>query len=529
MPHNNARPLVSKEWGYNWLDLIPPEFRSALKYKITNTPGVPNGTDPDEPTGLVITSKTKADRINEIEKETVELDSTLNLPITTKNHEITKDYGGAEVDVVLIISNNPTDIQVGEGVQWTESYTKTLSTDLGIAFSVGKRLTNAFVDAVVVVAGGSGYTNGTHAGTLTPVTGDPAPTTTATFNFVVSGGVIISATMTNQGAGYFNRPTVSGLGGGTGASLVAILGGWPQLVEKDFDEEMRVTKFVSRRVVDPLFPVDPASSPNGGFYELKPIDKWHSWLEFTTRTPTAVDEASAIISYAFRPYKFPGTLEPVVASVSDAWLGYRSAKADLVQVKIKTWWVTSSSTPTIDFDEIISDTVVVRAFDRVERFTDVLHNGFTTTFATLIGSGIQTFLATTPSYDEYYKGTPSGTSTNHVYFSLYDPGAGGYVVGDHLFFAGGSAEIQITATQGAGGYIYSWIIINEGVGGTYSNPVTATGGSGSGAKFWLAPYSTANFTPGTAWVGTERVISAVVTQEKEKNLWKIVTESTVMR
>src|SRR5882724_878643 len=519
MPHNNARPLVGRDWGYNWLELIPPEFRSALKYKITKTPGVPNGTLPDEPTGLVITSKINADRINEVEKETIELDSALNLPITTKNHEITKDYGGAEVDVVLIISNDPADIQVGEGVQWTESYTKTLSTDLGIAFSVGKRLTNAFVDEVVVVAGGSGYTNGSHAGTLTPVAGDPSPTTTATFNFVVSGGIITSATMTNRGAGYFNRPTVSGLGGGTGASLVAILGGWPELVEKDFDEEMRVDKFITRRVVDPLYPVDPAgaSVPNGYAYELKPIDKWHSWLEITHRTPTAVNEGSAIINYAFRPYKFPGTLEHVVAQVSDAWLGYRSAKADLVRTKIKTWWETGSSAPTPSFDEIISDTVVIRAFDRVERFTDVLHNGFTTTFATEIGAGIQTFLATSPSYDEYYKGTPDGTSTDHVYFSLIDPGAG-YVVGDHLFFAGGSAEIEITATQGTGGFIYSWIVIDEGIGGSYTNPVSATGGSGTGAIFFLAPYSIANYTPGTAWVGTERVVSAHITQEKEKNL-----------
>src|SRR5882724_2135497 len=160
MAHNNARPLVSKEWGYNWLELIPPEFRTALKYKTTNTPGVPNGTDPDEPEGLVITSKTKADRINEIEKETVELDTALNLPITTKNHEITKDYGGAEVDVVMIISDNPADIEVGVGVEWTESYTKTLSTDLGIAFAVGKRLTSAFIDAIVIINGGTGYTNG---------------------------------------------------------------------------------------------------------------------------------------------------------------------------------------------------------------------------------------------------------------------------------------------------------------------------------------------------------------------------------
>lgn len=530
MPHNPARPLVSKEWGYNWLELIPPEFRTALKYKITRTPGVDNSVDPDEPVGFVITSKVTTDRINEKEKETVELDTVLNLPITTKNHEITKDFGGAEVDVVMIISDDPDDIQVGEGVQWTESYTKTLSTDLGIAFSVGKRLTNAYVDAVVVVDGGSGYSDGTHTGTLTPAAIDPAPTTTATFSFVVTSGVIVSATMTNQGAGYFNRPTVSGLGGGTGANLVAILGGWPELDDKLWDEEMHVDRIIRKRVVDPLYPVDTVTLEDGEVAEMKAIDKWHSWLELSSRTPLAVDEASAIVSYEFRPYKFPGTLDTTTATISDAWLGYRSAKADLVQTTIRTWWEFSDPTPTIAFDEIISDTVVVAGrfigASRVERFTDVLHNDF----SIQMFFGVQVYPATTPSYDEYYLGTPSGSSTAHTSINQQDPGAGGYSVGDVLSLvgSGGTAQIQLTAIQ-ASGYIWSWIVIDDGLGGIYTNPVAASGGTGSGATFNVVTYETADYTPGTAWVGTERIIAASVTPQKEKNLWKIQTYSIVMR
>jgi len=35
--------------------------------------------------------------------------------------------------------------------------------------------------------------------------------------------------------------------------------------------------------------------------------------------------------------------------------------------------------------------------------------------------------------------------------------------------------------------------------------------------------------PGSAWVGSERVIAATITQTDIPNLWKVVTEAVVMR
>jgi hypothetical protein len=49
-----------------------------------------------------------------------------------------------------------------------------------------------------------------------------------------------------------------------------------------------------------------------------------------------------------------------------------------------------------------------------------------------------------------------------------------------------------------------------------------------GVFFW--PATTPSYTEYIAsWQGLEHVIAATVTPEKEKDVWKIVTESVVMR
>lgn len=391
----------------------------------------------------------------------------------------------------------------------------------GKAVKITVIYTNAVIAAVKVTAGGSGGSNGTHTdGSFTGGSGSGG-----TFTYEVSGGVVLdSIVITNPGSGYVGGPPIAVLpSAGTGTTTVVYLAG-PLLTSRLYDEEMQVHYDESRQIVMVGTPDSP--DVDGISEETKALDIWRSLRVRTTKTPDATDSASAKISYAFQPYKFPGTLDTVTAYGSNAWLGYRSAKADLVQTTIRTWWEFGSTAPVVAFDEIISDTVVVAGIDRVERYTDVLHNGY----LSAIGFATQAYPATTPSYNEYYLGTPSGSSTTHSTISLSNPGSGGYTVGDTLTLTGSgdAAQIQITAVQ-VSGYIYSWIVLDEGEAGVYSNPVTATGGTGSGAQFFVVPYEQSDYTPGTAWIGTERVVGATVTPEKEKHLWKVQTHSVVMR
>jgi len=203
-------------------------------------------------------------------------------------------------------------------------------------------------------------------------------------------------------------------------------------------------------------------------------------------------------------------------------------KPDLVKHEIKTWWQLSNTIPTIPFDEIISDTISVQGISRVERFSDVcmMPFRFTLTTPARVNSTRQPLLALASTILELL-----AAHQLRIPISACLIRRGGYTVGDVLTLAGGAvnATIRVTGLQAAGGFIYSWVVLNEGVSGSYLNPVTASGGTGSGAKFNVVPYEAANYVPGTAWVGTDRVIAASVTPEREKHLWKIQTNTVVMR
>src|SRR5882762_6244441 len=71
-----ARTLTERVWGQSFIEAIPLKFRSALKYLRLKTPGVDNGTIPDEIGGIdgVINSQVVTNRIDELEKTTEKLD-----------------------------------------------------------------------------------------------------------------------------------------------------------------------------------------------------------------------------------------------------------------------------------------------------------------------------------------------------------------------------------------------------------------------------------------------------------------------
>ncbi len=212
---------------------------------------------------------------------------------------------------------------------------------------------------------------------------------------------------------------------------------WPVIPSRLWDENMRVEYDETRQVVAKGTAEDP--NPGGIFAwvsEVKGIDTWRSQKINTSKNaPSYVSSATALISYEFKPFKFPGLL-------TTATFGYyvRSAYAELIQHKLRTWWVNSVTTPTVGptgsgsdviVDDIIPDTIIISTLNDITVLAYsgmCLHNDLTT-------FGVLFWPATTPNYTDYV----------------------------------------------------------------------------------------------ASWQGFEKVIAAAVTPEKELNVWKIVTESVVMR
>ncbi len=212
---------------------------------------------------------------------------------------------------------------------------------------------------------------------------------------------------------------------------------WTQIASRLWDDNFRKEYDETRQVVDAGTSEDP--DPGGVFAwvsEVKAIDKWRSWIVNTSKpTPDYDSEANALISYEFKPFKFPGLL-------TTATFGYyvRSSYAELIQHKLRTWWLKSATTPTVtipggggdvEIEEIIPDTIIISTLNDV------------------------TVLA------------------------------------------------------------YSGMVLHDDL-------------TTFGSLFW--PETTPNYTDYIAsWQGVEKVIAGTVTPEKEKDIWKIVTESVVMR
>ena len=97
------------------------------------------------------------------------------------------------------------------------------------ALVVGGSLSDSsYIDSITITAGGTGYTDGTYQNI--PMDGGNISISSdnvARATYIVSGGVIISASVTDSGTGYtgnFSVVVPSELGGGTGAILNAVKG-----------------------------------------------------------------------------------------------------------------------------------------------------------------------------------------------------------------------------------------------------------------------------------------------------------------
>ena len=330
------------------------------------------------------------------------------------------------------------------------------------------------------------------------------------------GFTVIDSKVIDLGNGYFVKET---------KELVDDT--WPVLESRLWDENMRLEYDETQEIVAPgtAEDADPGGSVFAWTSEVKAIDKWHSRKINTSKpTPDYTDAASALVTYEYKPFRFPGLLYYGV--------GYyvRAADATLVQHRVKTWWEKSGSTPTVAVDEIILDNVVINDLSNkgLQYSGPVLHDA--------LSIGILSYPATTPSYTEYALGTVTGSALSN-FASLYSPGdAGGYVIGDTVTISGGGHSMSVDVTYvydvpgGATGLIGA--TTNPDPSGTFPSgtygPIAASGGSGSGAFFNVFSVEIPTYT-GPGWIGTYKIIGASVTPEREKDIWKIRTEEVVMR
>jgi len=192
----------------------------------------------------------------------------------------------------------------------------------------------------------------------------------------------------------------------------------------------------------------------------------------------------------------------------------------LVRHKIKTWWVKTSNPPSEpSYDPIITNDVIINNLSNtgLEYARNVLHDGFTL--------GTLSFPATTPTATEYALGTASGTTVINL-ISISDPGSG-YSVGGSIGFSGDGGTYSGTVQQV--GVSNSITMINPSAGEFGWDEGTFGPYSSGSAEFTVFGITIPTYTPGTAWIGSERVVAASVSKEKELNVWKYQTESVVMQ
>lgn len=316
---------------------------------------------------------------------------------------------------------------------------------------------------------------------------------------------------------------------------------WPTITSLLWDEEMQIFRQKDDQVVAagtiPTF----ASNYNEN---VEAIDFQKSRRTRITRTPNAINFASALITYEWRPFQFPGTFDYISFIGFQHGAGYRRASAQLCRHTIRTWWLSRNPGPPtigatgsgadIIIDDIITDTVTLPIFSPnnstlFDRYPNVLHD----TFATFTGLS---FTATTPSFTQYVNGNISGTAVNDS-VSLYAPG-NNYHVNDNLTITSGgfTVTVRVVTLQTVGGGVLGFIQTSAG---SFPNPsapspdqygpIASTGGAGTGAQFYVTAYTGNTYTPGTAWIGSERAVSAKVTRTDIPFLWKIQLISIVMR
>ncbi len=224
------------------------------------------------------------------------------------------------------------------------------------------------------------------------------------------GGGILNVTLTlddsllvpDEGLLVVSSEAIT-LGGGLFLRTTKILDdtAWSVIASRLWDENYRVEYDETKQVV--AAGTSEAANPGGVFAwvsEVKGIDKWRSIIVNTSKpTPDYFNEDTALITYESKPFKFPGLLTPTMIAAYYV----RSAYAELITHTLRTWWISSSTTPTVGpagdivVENIIPDNVIISTLNDISVLAYsgmVLHDDLTT-------FGVLFWPATDPSYTDY--------------------------------------------------------------------------------------------------------------------------------
>lgn len=385
-----------------------------------------------------------------------------------------------------------------------------------------KRVEITSIDTVVGVTVTDKIVQEEFGGSIANRTATLAPHGTIT---VETGLLVIKSELTDLNIGWDVLET-----------LKSVDSSWPTIPSNLYDKESNIRILVEEQVVDPSYVPTPSDY---SVEDVRGLDRWKSKRIRTTRIVSAFNSKdNAKISYRYQPFQFPGTLDYHRLITYDHREGFRRASAMLTRHVVRTWWIKKSTPVTVgnadlgtfdvDVKEIITDTVNIPIYAEgnstlAEQFPEVLHDDITNTLGA-------SYPATTPSFTEYYLGVGSGVFGTGSIYVLTAPGSG-YGAGNAITVCGDSCIILAVGVSNSILGISQPAAPPSGViitGLTDGGPCSVSGGGGSGATFNELIVSYELTTPGSGWVGTEKPIAAVI-KEDAPDLWRVETESVVMR
>lgn len=179
----------------------------------------------------------------------------------------------------------------------------------------------------------------------------------------------------------------------------------PAIVSTMVDPESGalITKTKTRKLTTAITEGTSVVAASGGvgvhvkIIEAEGIDETYS-MEVVTRLfePTANALNVALESVRTMGFQFPARIDIATLDLCGTAIGYKRPTARLITATIKTYWVVSSTKPSLSIENIIPNTIWINDV----KYEDVLHDQTTRFYI----CGPVTFTETTPSYTEYTTG-----------------------------------------------------------------------------------------------------------------------------
>lgn len=262
------------------------------------------------------------------------------------------------------------------------------------------------IQSVIVTNGGSGY----DSASLPTVTVTSSTGSSATLVAVVQTKTAVLVSQRKQELGHDSPFTSQSTDSPYSSTYVRVIriwevlpGPWLEAAPEVDKETLSVITRKRRRNIGAN--ITPSAALSGGNTLLsittkEEIDAYMAWEVVTEiPLPAARSEGTAVTSTEFRAQEFPGRIDLALLDAYGTALGYKKPFAQIVPATIKTYWAFSDTQPSVTYESIIPDTVVINGVT----YHNVLHD-FAVRYYELLSTGINipiALAATTPSYTTY--------------------------------------------------------------------------------------------------------------------------------